>query len=196
MEATETTAPAIGRRGRSDDPPEHRMNDGAGGKYRPGSSETEESADKSTKWGGRGEGGVGVRGGGIDRYGGRGGRKAADSDGGGHGRKRRGGHTRGRSGRRGRHRRSHLRGRQRGRSRRPPWGENRGKGEGFRPAGKPRRRALCSGRQRGRPRGLWSGDQSLRSEGRQRRPRGLWSDRKPRGGLPGSGREIPVAAGH
>ena len=49
-EATETTVK--GRRGRLDDPSEQKMNAGAWGKYRMGVSETEESADKSAKWGG------------------------------------------------------------------------------------------------------------------------------------------------
>ena len=50
MEATATTATAVGRRRRTYDPPEHRKNTRAGGKYRTGGSGMEESAYKSVEW--------------------------------------------------------------------------------------------------------------------------------------------------
>ena len=52
-EATEMTETATGWQGILDDPPEHRTNARAGGKYRAGSSKTEESADEKPNGGER-----------------------------------------------------------------------------------------------------------------------------------------------
>ena len=169
-----------GRPQTTENPPAQRSDNGSGGKYRAGGSNTEESADKSADWGG--EETEECRG--VGRF-----QKANDGNGRGIRGKRRGRRSRGCIGQRVH---SGWRGssgrRQRGRSGRPPWGENRGKVEGFRPAGKPGQRVLWSGRRRGGQIGLWSGKRYLCSDGRRRRPQGLWSDRKPQGGAPGSGR--------
>ena len=50
MMVTATKLTVAQRRRRTDDLPERRKNDGAGGKYRVGGSGTEESADKSSEW--------------------------------------------------------------------------------------------------------------------------------------------------
>ena len=195
-EATETMATATGWRGQSDDPSEHITNAGAGGKYRTGGSETEESLDKSAEWGGEdteesaskeeavtamGEREAGrlmtatVEATEESKEDGRPGGAAAGGDDVGE---------------------ATSAATENAGAGGPPWGENCGKEEDRWKAGKSGWRVLRSGRPRGGPQGLRRGDQSLRREGRRRRSRGLWSVGKPWGGLPGSGRGSRVAIGN